>query len=225
VERRRDQESVLLAQSSSLGLGKRVVVTAAVSKPQKSPELLLVPVINFGSCRPEFREAQVDVESKQICSRRAVRQSVFRGIDHYGQHSTEHGAICPLRSAGAVRPVLQSGGVRGVTDKPFLEELPRLLGDRGMSLRQLAAEVGVSDSHLSRVLRRRDYKTPSTQLITKISAALGLPGDYFPEVREALLFQAIKADGTLRDRLYVRLKVTRPGGHVKSNETLGRRVD
>ena len=115
--------------------------------------------------------------------------------------------------------------MRGVTDKPFLEELPRLLGDRSMSLRQLAAEVGVSDSHLSRVLRRRDYKTPSTQLITRIATALDLPGDYFPEVREALLFQAIKADGALRDRLYVRLKVARPVETVKSNHTLGRRND
>jgi transcriptional regulator with XRE-family HTH domain len=89
---------------------------------------------------------------------------------------------------------------------PFNEELPRLLDERGISLRMLAKEVGVSDSHLSRALRRADYKRASPQLMTRIASALGLPHDYFPEVREATVIDRITSDAGLRDELYERLK-------------------
>jgi transcriptional regulator with XRE-family HTH domain len=91
------------------------------------------------------------------------------------------------------------------TDRPFTEEVPRLLGERGMSIRALAAAVGVSDSHLSRVLRRADYKTPSTDLAKRVAEALGMPGDYFPEYREAFVIERIRSDARLRNDLYARL--------------------
>jgi transcriptional regulator with XRE-family HTH domain len=91
------------------------------------------------------------------------------------------------------------------TDTPFIEELPRLLHDRGMSLRALAATIGISDSHLSRVLRRADYKTPSPDLTRKVARALGLPPDYFLEFREAYVIQRIRSDPKLRNDLYARL--------------------
>jgi transcriptional regulator with XRE-family HTH domain len=91
------------------------------------------------------------------------------------------------------------------TDTPFTEELPRLLRERGMSLRALAAMLGISDSHLSRVVRRADYKTPSADLTKRVAVALGLPSDYFPELREAYVLEQIKSDSRLRNDLYVRL--------------------
>jgi transcriptional regulator with XRE-family HTH domain len=91
------------------------------------------------------------------------------------------------------------------TDTPFIEELPRLLHDRGMSLRALAATIGISDSHLSRVLRRADYKTPSPDLTRKVARALGLPPDYFLEFREAYVIERIRSDPKLRNDLYARL--------------------
>jgi transcriptional regulator with XRE-family HTH domain len=91
------------------------------------------------------------------------------------------------------------------TDTPFTEELPRLLRERGMSLRALAAMLGISDSHLSRVVRRADYKTPSADLTKRVAVALGLPSDYFPEFREAYVLEQIKSDSRLRNDLYVRL--------------------
>lgn len=75
-----------------------------------------------------------------------------------------------------------------------------------MSIRALAAAVGVSDSHLSRVLRRADYKTPSTDLTKRVAETLGLPSDYFPEFREAYVIERIKGDPKLRNRLYQQLK-------------------
>src|SRR2546427_9793760 len=92
------------------------------------------------------------------------------------------------------------------SDSPFTEELPRLLQKRGMSLRALAKQIGISDSHLSRVVRRADYKTASPDLTRRIAVALGLAPDYFPEFREAYVIDRIRTDPKLRDSLYVRLR-------------------
>jgi transcriptional regulator with XRE-family HTH domain len=91
------------------------------------------------------------------------------------------------------------------TDTPFTEELPRLLKARGISQRRLASTIGISDSHLSRVLRRANYKTPSADLTRRVALALELPQDYFPEFREARVIEQIRADPKLRNELYVRL--------------------
>jgi len=74
-----------------------------------------------------------------------------------------------------------------------------------MSQRALAATIGISDSHLSRVLRRADYKTPSPDLTKRVALALGLPPDYFPEFREAYVIEQVKSDPKLRNTLYARL--------------------
>ena len=87
-----------------------------------------------------------------------------------------------------------------------------------MSLRGLAATIGISDSHLSRVLRRADYKTPSPDLTRRVALALGLPPDYFPEFREAYVMDQVRSDPELRNNLYARLtrargtKPSQPGG-------------
>ena len=92
------------------------------------------------------------------------------------------------------------------TDQPFVEELPRLLEERGYSLRRLAREAGVDPSHLSRVLRQTGYKTPSGELTGKVAEALGLPSDYFPEYRQAVVLARVRTDTALRERLYAELK-------------------
>lgn len=101
------------------------------------------------------------------------------------------------------------------TDNPFTAELPRLLRERGLSLRALAKQIGISDSHLSRVVRRADYKTASPELTSRVAVALGLPHDYFPEFREAYVVERIKSDARLRNELYSRL--TRKAKRAPSN--------
>ena len=95
---------------------------------------------------------------------------------------------------------------RALSDRPFVEEVPRLLRERGLSIRALASQVGVTDSHLSRVIRRVNYKTPSPELARRVATALGLPPDYFPEYREGFVLERIKRNAALRDELYERLK-------------------
>lgn len=93
-----------------------------------------------------------------------------------------------------------------MTERSFVVEVPDLLRDRGWSIRELARRAGVTDAHLSRVLRRASYKTPSGDLARRVATALGLPDDYFPEFREAFVLEAVKADARLRDELYERLR-------------------
>ncbi|MDP9145438.1 MAG: helix-turn-helix transcriptional regulator [Actinomycetota bacterium] len=89
--------------------------------------------------------------------------------------------------------------------RPFVEEVPELLAERGMSLRALARVAGVGHGHLSRVLRQDAYKTPSAELTARVAEALGLPADYFPEFREGFVVQRLREDEALRERLYRRL--------------------
>lgn len=87
-----------------------------------------------------------------------------------------------------------------------MEELPRLLAERGMSLRALAREVEVSDSHLSRAVRGAAYKTVSPALAARVAVALGLDEAYFVETREGAVIERIRNDPALRDRLYKKLR-------------------
>jgi transcriptional regulator with XRE-family HTH domain len=102
--------------------------------------------------------------------------------------------------------VRDTGSVPNRSNKAFVEELPNLVRERKMSLRTLAQLADVNPSHLSRVLRRADYKTPSADLVRRIAVALGLPHDYFPEFREAIVHEQVKLDAKLRDELYDRLR-------------------
>lgn len=96
--------------------------------------------------------------------------------------------------------------VEAKTDRPFVVEVPRLLRERGWSIRELARRAGVTDAHLSRVLRRANYKTPSGDLARRVASALDLPDDYFPEYREAFVIEQLKKDPRFRDELYRKLK-------------------
>lgn len=90
--------------------------------------------------------------------------------------------------------------------RPFSEEVPRLLEERHMSLRQLARNVDVTNSHLSRLLRGVGYRTkPSIDLARRVALAFELPEDYFPEYREAVVVEAVQSRPRLRDELFDRL--------------------
>jgi transcriptional regulator with XRE-family HTH domain len=91
------------------------------------------------------------------------------------------------------------------SEQRFVDEVPRLLAQRGMSLRALARAVEVSPGYMSRVLRGRDNKSPSAELAERVALAFGLPRDYFPDFREAVVIRRIRGDARLREELYKRL--------------------
>lgn len=70
------------------------------------------------------------------------------------------------------------------------------------SINRLAAMVGVSQSHLSRAVRRADGKSVSGELAGRIAIAMGLPEDWFPETRRDRVLERVRSDPALCDRLY-----------------------
>lgn len=91
------------------------------------------------------------------------------------------------------------------TNTPFADEVPRLLKERGWSIRRLALEAGVERGYLWKVIHRRRHKTPSARMAESVAAALGLPPDYFPEYRESIVIDSVKRDSKARDEAFDRL--------------------
>lgn len=89
------------------------------------------------------------------------------------------------------------------TEDTVGQALPALLAAHGLSLRAFAGEAGVSQAHLSRLIKGE--KTASADLARRLALALRLPEDFFPEYREAVVIEAVRADPKLRERLYRRL--------------------
>jgi transcriptional regulator with XRE-family HTH domain len=88
-----------------------------------------------------------------------------------------------------------------VTSRPFGKELPRILTERSVTLRALAREVGGLDhAYLSRMLR--GHVPVNVHHAQRIARHLGLPEDYFPEVREAAVVDAVRRRPKLRDEIY-----------------------
>lgn len=90
------------------------------------------------------------------------------------------------------------------TDRSVPMALPALLAssEPRISVLQLAKTVGVSASHLSRALRRRDGKSVSPRLASRIAEALGKPADYFPEYRQAVVMRVLREDQAKCDSVY-----------------------
>ena len=86
------------------------------------------------------------------------------------------------------------------TDEPFPEETRRLLAEKKLTLRGLAATAGVDKGYLSRALRRREKA--SLDLIERVTAALELPPDYFHEVRQARVIEYLRSFDDAVNQLY-----------------------
>lgn len=96
------------------------------------------------------------------------------------------------------------------TQKPFAESASAILRERGISGRGLADQVGVHYTHMAKLLR--GAKPPSQHVLQAVTLALELPPDYFCELREFLIAEAVRADPDLRDRLYDQISSCRRSG-------------
>lgn len=90
------------------------------------------------------------------------------------------------------------------TQLPFGEALPKLLLERGLSLRELSRRLGMNATYLSRV--RRGQKRLPPELPKRVAVTLGLPEDYFLEAREAFIYEAVRRDPDLREEIYRRVQ-------------------
>ena len=92
--------------------------------------------------------------------------------------------------------------MKTTTQKSFEQEVPLLLAQRGVSVRELAALVGVDATFMSKAIRGQGGKVASTALIGKVARALDLPEDYFVELRVDRVLKAMEAHPRLREDLY-----------------------
>jgi transcriptional regulator with XRE-family HTH domain len=93
----------------------------------------------------------------------------------------------------------------------LVDQLPALMQARALSINRLAQLVGVSQSHLSRAVRRADRKSVSGELAERIAIAMELPADWFPETRLERVLQRVRSDPVLCDRLYDELVAKESG--------------
>ena len=95
------------------------------------------------------------------------------------------------------------------TNHPFAKQLPRLLEQRGLTLRSLARDIGGLDhAYLSRMVRGQ--LPVNVQHVRRIARHLNLPEDYFPEVREDEVVEAVRNRPRLRDEIYFQRINKRP---------------
>jgi transcriptional regulator with XRE-family HTH domain len=87
---------------------------------------------------------------------------------------------------------------------PFGPTVEQLLYERGWSKRRLASELGIQDSHLSRVTTGK--KAVSIDLLVRVAAALDVEPDYFYEFRQNAVWEHLCQHPELVDRLYQRVK-------------------
>lgn len=90
----------------------------------------------------------------------------------------------------------------------FADSWRALLEKNGWSQKEVAIGAGVDPSFFSKALREKSYKRLSPDVVARISVWAGLPVDYFPEVREAAVLNAVRSDPDLRDRLFDELGLT-----------------
>jgi transcriptional regulator with XRE-family HTH domain len=103
--------------------------------------------------------------------------------------------------SSAPESILCSVSRLGTTNRPFAEELPRLLEKQGITLRALARDIGgVDHAYLSRMIRGQ--VPVNVQHVRRIARQLRLPEDHFPEVREAEVIDAVRRSQRFRDEVY-----------------------
>lgn len=86
------------------------------------------------------------------------------------------------------------------TQTSVRKELPALLKESGMSIRQLARAIDLPQSYISRVLH--GDRAASKNLLERAAVELDLPVDYFPEYRELVAIEAVRSNAALRERIY-----------------------
>src|SRR5688500_2294815 len=93
------------------------------------------------------------------------------------------------------------------TADPFPIEVKRLIKERGLTMRGLAAEASIDPGLLVRALQGKKRRSPN--VIAAVGAALGLPPFYSLEARANVLTVLMEKDPALVNELYYRVPTTR----------------
>lgn len=93
---------------------------------------------------------------------------------------------------------------RKFSERPFGETLTRLMDERGVTYRGLAAQTGLSAGYLNHMVHG-GRPVPGNDVIERLAAALGVEPAHFREYRIRVITERLAELPDLVDRLYRRL--------------------
>ena len=93
---------------------------------------------------------------------------------------------------------------RRFSEEPFGPTMERLMEESGVTYRSLAAKTRLSAGYLNHVVHG-NRPVPSTEIIRRLAAALGVEPEHFLEYRLRVITERLERLPELVDRLYRRL--------------------
>ena len=95
---------------------------------------------------------------------------------------------------------------RKFSEDDFGRTIERLMEETGLTYRGLAAKTGLSAGYLNHLVHG-NRPVPSTEVVARLAAALGVEPEHFREYRLRVIADRLEERPDLVDRLYRRLAV------------------
>jgi transcriptional regulator with XRE-family HTH domain len=93
---------------------------------------------------------------------------------------------------------------RRFSEEPFGPTIEQLMGEAGVTYRELAARTGLSAGYLNHLVHG-NRPVPSNDVVRTLADALGVEAEHFREFRLRAITERLEAMPELIDRLYKRL--------------------
>lgn len=95
---------------------------------------------------------------------------------------------------------------RKFSEEPFGTTIEKLMAERGLTYRGLAAKTGLSAGYLNHLVHG-NRPVPSKDVVARLAAALDVEPEHFREYRLRVISDRLEELPDLVDRLYRRLAV------------------
>jgi transcriptional regulator with XRE-family HTH domain len=93
---------------------------------------------------------------------------------------------------------------RRYSEEPFGPTIEVLMGEAGVTYRELAARTGLSAGYLNHLVHG-NRPVPSNDVVKTLADALGVEAEHFREFRIRVITERLEAMPELVDRLFRRL--------------------
>jgi transcriptional regulator with XRE-family HTH domain len=93
---------------------------------------------------------------------------------------------------------------RRFSEEPFGLTIETLMGESGVTYRELAARTGLSAGYLNHLVHG-NRPVPSNDVVRTLAEGLGVEAEHFREFRLRVITDRLEAMPELIDRLYKRL--------------------
>ena len=94
---------------------------------------------------------------------------------------------------------------RRFSEEPFGATVESLMGEAGVTYRELAARTGLSAGYLNHLVHG-NRPVPSDEVVKTLAGALGVEPEHFREHRIRVITERLEAMPELVDRLYKRFR-------------------